>query len=102
RRIESHDRMHFCNKEHKFAQIIFNNMDPTIEGLTNQQLDDRIRHFTRNNINISYNINESKIKRIVKYIMQYRDDMNKWHHENEDFKEMDAEYNNDTFNDPEI
>ncbi|CAG8649141.1 7604_t:CDS:1, partial [Paraglomus brasilianum] len=102
RRMESHDGMHFCNKEHKFAQMIFNNTNPTLEGLTNQQLDEKIRRLTRNNTNITYNINESKIKRIIRYITEYKEDMNKWHHENEDFKEIDSEYNNDTFNDPEI
>ena len=33
---------------------------------------------------------------------RYKDNMNKWHHEEEDFKKMDSEYNNNTFNDPEI
>src|SRR6185437_9105648 len=55
-----------------------------------------------NNTNITYNINESKIKRIIKHIVEYKDNMSKWHHEDEDFKEIDNEYNNDTFNDPEI
>src|SRR6185437_1569679 len=55
-----------------------------------------------NNTNITYNINESRIKRIIKYIIEYKDNMNKWHYEDEDFKEIDNEYNNDTFNDPEI
>src|SRR6185437_5566932 len=78
RKMESHDGMHFCNKEHKFAQIIFNNMNPTLEP-TNQQLDERIRRLTRNNTNITYNINELRIKRIIKYIVEYKDNMNKWH-----------------------
>src|SRR6185437_9199204 len=98
--MESHDGMHFCDKEHKFAQIIFNNTNS--ERLTNQQLDSRIRCLTRNNTNITYNINESRIKRIIKYITEFKDNLNKWHHEDEDFKEMNNEYNNDTTNDPEI
>ncbi|RIB18340.1 hypothetical protein C2G38_2184875, partial [Gigaspora rosea] len=102
RKMKSHDGMHFCNKEHKFAQKIFNNMNMAKERLTNQQLDNRIRNYTQNNTNISYHINKPQIKRIIKYMVHYKDNMNKWHHEDVDFKLMNEEYNNDTFNDPEI
>src|SRR5690348_8452427 len=44
KRIESHEGKHFCNKEHKFAQIIHDSNYNNLASLTNEEIDRKIRH----------------------------------------------------------
>src|SRR5260364_79817 len=102
RRMESHEGVHFCNKEHKFAQIIHDLNYQNLGNLTNEEIDRKIRHFTRKDTNISYHINESQIKRLLSYMLEFRENTNRWHYEDEFFQTHDSENPDDTSNDPEM
>src|ERR1700752_3012582 len=65
RKMEDWQARFFCNKEEKFANLIYLLEERITDDII---IMDKIHTYTRNRTNIHYHINESKIRRIYKYM----------------------------------